>query len=224
MAPARYEYGPSSVKPTSPTRIDGAHGPAAEGMWPISMRQTAQPDMPATTRMLRPFGPSLSLRKPPSSTEIPPHNGNSALWLAAALDESPTNCTKYVGIQRLKVSRKSVAPNASTQTIQKGKLVSSGFKIAPMFTRSSSPDVPPFAPSSRAYPFLGFTSGLGRPRSSGDSRSSSIHITIRTASAPDAKKNTPRQPTPCAISSLIIHRQPASPNRKLRLTTAITLP
>ncbi len=97
--------------------------------------------------------------------------------------------------------------------------MSSGRKIAPRSTRSLSA----LAPSS-AYTFLGFTSGLGRPRSSGDSRKSSMHITIRTASAPDAKKNTPRQPTPCAISSLIIHRQPASPNRKLRLTTAITLP
>ena len=51
-------------------------------------------DMPATTRMLRPFGPSLSLRNPPSSTEIPPHNGNSALRLAATLGENPANCTK----------------------------------------------------------------------------------------------------------------------------------
>jgi hypothetical protein len=89
--------------------------------------------------MLRPLWPSLSLRKPTSNTEKPPQRGKSALRLAATLDVRPANWTKYVGVHRLNVSRSIVIPNASTQTIQKAKLVSNGRKIDPTFARFPSP-------------------------------------------------------------------------------------
>src|SRR5271168_3722755 len=191
MAPDRYAYGPSSRKPVSATRPTATHGLAEDGVQASARRQKATSASPPNKTRLRPFRPRRSLRMPDTTTDAPPNSGNNAERLAAWLPVNPTYCTKYVGVQKLNVSRSSVVPSESRHTSQKGKLVSNGRRISLSGSGRSS-----FSSSSPAYTFSGFASGDGRPRSRGVSRRK-IQFNANSTDSPAAPtRKIPRQPMP----------------------------
>src|SRR5882757_6484159 len=79
---------------------------------------STESESPAKRMRLRPSVPSTSLRKPANRTDKPPKSGKSALPLAACAFVMPTACVKYIGVQRLNVSRSNVVPSERTQTSQ----------------------------------------------------------------------------------------------------------
>src|SRR5262245_21740160 len=94
IAPARYEYGPISVKATAATSKTGSAGEPPNRAWPSSHKPALDNSSPIKMISARPLRPNLSLMKPANRTETPPKSGKSALLLAASALLMPTTSVK----------------------------------------------------------------------------------------------------------------------------------
>src|SRR5262245_31068692 len=94
IAPARYEYGPISVKATAATSKTGCAGEPPNRAWPSSHKPPLDNNSPIKMISARPLRPNLSLMKPANRTETPPKRGKSALLLAASALFMPTTSVK----------------------------------------------------------------------------------------------------------------------------------
>jgi hypothetical protein len=92
-APARYEYGPISVKATAATCKTGGAGEPPNRAWPSSHKPALDNSSQIKMISARPLRPTLSPMKPASRTETPPKSGKSALLLAA----SACSCRRLLG-------------------------------------------------------------------------------------------------------------------------------
>src|SRR5262249_35637900 len=93
IAPARYEYGPISVKATMATSKTGAAAPP-NCAWPSIHNPALDNNSPIRMISARPSRPNLSLIKPANKTETPPKSGKSALLFAASALLKPTTSVK----------------------------------------------------------------------------------------------------------------------------------
>src|SRR5262249_44131343 len=216
MAPAKNEYGPivrnpmSMISITGPALVDRAR-PAA-----TIIKTLVDSDSPPNRIAARPARPRRSLSQPHRITDTPPNSGNNALVPAAAPGVIRAAWVRYIGVHKLNVSRRMVVPKESAQASQKAGLLTKG--------PSSSGKLPAgLALPDFAKRLSGRAVGSGSPSSSGDSRSSQQAIKIAASTAP-AQQKTARHPSPAEINRPMNWRAAASPNRKLRLMIAITVP
>src|SRR5215472_18131495 len=128
---------------------------------PRTVSTSAVRRKPPSINAARPPRPRRSLNQPQSITEIPPRNGNKALEPAALAADMPTACVKYVGVHKLKVSRRIVAPRESAQASQNTLLPKNGrSNWRKPLTCSGSADA--------RKRLAGFAEGSGSPISEGD--------------------------------------------------------
>src|SRR5215472_3412765 len=194
MAPARNEYGPRVRKATAATSITGHVCDDCTSREPRTVNTSAVKRKQPSINAARPPRPRPSLNHPQSITEIPPRNGNNALAPAAVAADMPIACVKYVGVHKLKVSRRIVAPRERAQASQNTLLPKNGrSNWRKLLTLSCCAD-------SRKR-LAGFAEGSGWPISAGDSRNNDAQMTSREAKTRAVVRNTPRQPSPLEIST-----------------------